>query len=80
MLRGPRKGLPYGGVFLFCHLHQVKQVSEVHAKVICCALILFLVLNPLVLDPCLPQPHFHLYDRFGDTFSCRAVDAWVEDR
>ena len=81
MICGLRKGLPdWGEVFCICHLHQVKQVSEVHAEVICRALILFLIPNLLVLKPRLPQLHCHLSDRFGDTGPCRAVDAGVEAR
>ena len=79
MLRGPREGLPdWGEFFLVCHLHQVNQVSEVRAKVICHALILFLVPNPLVLKPHLPQLHCRLSGRFGNMGSFCAVDAWVK--
>ena len=81
MLRGPREGLPdWGEVFCVCHLHQVKQVREVCAGVIFRALIIFLIPNPLVLKPCLPQLHCHLSDCFGNTGPCCAVDSGVEAR
>ena len=80
MLRGLREGFPdWGDIFSVCHLHRVKQLSEVHPEVICRTLILFLIPNPLGIDPRLPQIHYHLSYRFGDTGSCHAVDAWVED-
>ena len=69
-----------GGVFCICHLHQFKQVSEVHDEVIFRALILFLIPNLLVLKPRLPQIHYYLSDHFRDTGPCRAVDAGVEAR
>ena len=75
--RGPPR---MGGGLLRLHLHQVKQVSEVCAKVICCALIIFLIPNTLVFKPRLPQLHCHLSDRFGNTGPCRAVDAGFETR
>ena len=66
MLCGPRKGLQdWGEVFRVCQLHQVKQVSKVCGEVICRALIIFLILNPLIINPRLPQLHCHLSDRFG---------------
>ena len=79
ILRGSREGLTdWGEVFRICHLHQVKQVSEVRAEVICRALILFLIPNTFVFDPRLPQLHCHLSNRFGNTGTCCTVDTRVE--
>ena len=69
MLRGPRKGLPdWGEVFQVCHLHQVKQVKEVHTKVICRDLILFLIPKPAcsqAASPSAPQPPLRPFRQYG---------------